>query len=763
MSDGGWYGYPSQEPDPYSQPQDDGYLSTPEYGNAPQASGYDQYGQSVQGSNQQQYRNPQNPQYYPQQPGQGQGRRGQQPGQAGQSGPGQSGQFGQPGHGQPGQQGLGQSGQFGQSGQGQSGQQGLGQSGSQGQPGMQGQGRPRPQQGPGQPRPGQQQGGGQGQGNPGMGGAPGQSGQYRQPQQPRPRQRPTPQSSQQSQNPYFQQQQQDFGYDTGTGGQYSTGQQPTTGYDTGYEGYGQQPTTGYDTGGYPRQDYERSGYDTSTGYSDQGYDSAAGYDAASYGSGSYDTDSHSGGYNSTSQGGRTNRSATSGSYAAERDPYSDLTEVGTEEVDEFPGRGGRRRAPATGEQTRVSEESRFGLLDDRDGESATESPSGPSVDEDDDEDNSRRRGGGRSGGKQKGKKARRSCMVIFLFFAILAGGLGYGGYQGYKWYQGHYGAPADYSSTTGIAATAIVTVPDGAGGTKIASILYSAGVVESERAFIVACDANSNCANIQANTYQLHKQMSAAAAVTAMLNTGNIYNKAQLLVRPGERASAVFADLEQKTSWTQSQILAAINSGNVDLPSFASAKTGAKYPFANFEGLLFTGTYQLPSYSSPTALIKAMVDKQLAMFNAVGLTQKASALGMSPYQVLIVASMARAEAGSDSADLGKISGVIYTRLKDTAEFAHLGFDTTTLYGMGNTTTVPDNLDSSNPYNTSIHGIKGLPPGPIDSVDQASVAAALAPSDNSDLYFCAVNGTVLYATTATAWHQLGQAHPGLCGD
>jgi UPF0755 protein len=663
MSDGEWYGYPPQQPDPYSQPQDDQYRSAQNYGNAPHNPGYDQYGRPIQPDpQQQQYYQQQQPQQPPQQP---------RPRPRPQS---------------QGQQSQGQQSQYGQ-------------------------------QGPA------------GQGQP-------QYGQQRPPQRPRPQQQP----QQPAQNPYFQQQQQEYGYDTSAGSQ---------------GGYAQP---GYDTGGYPRQDYQRSGYDTSAGYQNQGYDSAASYDAASYGSGSYDTGARSGGYG---RRGAQPQPQPQPAYADSHDPYADLGEQSDEPADpyEYPGRGGRRRAGNTGEQAQVSEDGRLGLLDE---DTATESPSSPGIDEDD-EDRGRRKGG-RSGGKQSGKdkKARRSCTVIFLFFALIAGGLGYGGYQAYNWYESHYGPPADYSSTSGISTTAIVNVPSGAGGTEIASLLVKAGVVKSERAFIDACNNNSQCPNIQANTYQLHEQMSAAAAVTAMLDTSNIYNKAQVLVKPGERAATVFADVEQKTGWTQAQIVSAINGGQIDLPSWATAKTGTKYPFANIEGLLFTGTYQLPDYKTPQALLKSMVDKQVTMFNAVGLTQKAASLNMTPYQVLTVASMARAEAGTDTADPAKISGVIYTRLKNYS-YSKLGFDTSTLYGLGRTSPQPtaaELADTSNPYNLRV--VRGLPPGPIDSVDQPALMGALSPTDSTDVFFCAVNGTIHYASNNTAWAQLGKLYPGSCG-
>jgi UPF0755 protein len=262
----------------------------------------------------------------------------------------------------------------------------------------------------------------------------------------------------------------------------------------------------------------------------------------------------------------------------------------------------------------------------------------------------------------------------------------------------------------------------------------------------------------------LPKGISAATAVTDLLNPQFQDSKTQLITYSGERAAQVFAALEQKTGWSDASVRAAIASGQIDLPSWDTATPGAKYPYAHIEGFIASESYDLKSYSSPTQLLKKMVDDQLAVFTSAGLATKAQALGYSEYQVLIIASMARAEAGSNPADLGKISEVIYNRLKDPALFSHLGFDTTTLYGMGNTTTTPDNADTTNRYNTSVDGIKGLPPGPIDNPDATAINAALNPTvDKTLLYFCATPDGVQYADSLTAWDELGHKYPGLCGE
>lgn len=369
---------------------------------------------------------------------------------------------------------------------------------------------------------------------------------------------------------------------------------------------------------------------------------------------------------------------------------------------------------------------------------------------------------GRRGRKPKQKKGR-NCLAVFIAFAVLAGGLGYGAFSAYSWYQGKYGPPPDFASSTGIAETVDVTIPAGSGGRTIGDLLFKADVVKSQRAFTEACSANAQCANIQANTYLLHKEMSAAAAVTALLSLNNVDDKSLLIARPGERAATVFAGLEKKKGWADADIQAAIAGGQIDLPSWDSAKPGAKFPYAHIEGFIASETYTLSAYSTPTALLKKMVDDQLAVFAEEGMADKAKSLGLTEYQLLTVASMARAEAGSNPADLNKITGVIYNRLKSVS-FQHLGFDTVTLYGMGNSTTTPDNLDKTNPYNTSVHGIVGLPPGPIDNPDQKAVDAALNPNDKTDLYFCAYDdaGDTAYAVTPTQWHELGLKYPGKCG-
>jgi UPF0755 protein len=526
-------------------------------------------------------------------------------------------------------------------------------------------------------------------------------------------------------------------------------QPPRTGYgrdpyDTGSHGAG--PEAGYDSGSYEtgqfdRRQSERPPYDRAQrdrgaqGYDRQPYESQASerrpYDADSYDQAPYRDEPRSAG-----AGGRRRAAGP-----VEPDPDPDFDEYARDEFDPEPPTRSRSRRRSTRRDEEVEED--FQLIDD----------------EHDDGDDS---GGGRSGRKPKQPKRGRNCLAVFVAFAVLAGGLGYGGYRAYQWYEGRNSEPADYTATSGTELIDVV-IPGGAGGTEIGQILYKADVIKSEGAFINACAANPQCPQIQANTYLVPKEISAASAVTLLLNPTNVDEKGLLTTYGGERAQQIFASLEKKKGWSDASVVAAMNSGKIDLPSWDTAKAGAKFPYAPIEGFICAEQYELGSYSTPQALLKKMVDDQLSLLTTQNFAAKAQTLGVTEYQLLTIASMAQAEAANAN-DLPNIAEVVFNRLKDTADFQHLGFDTVTLYGLGNTVTTPtaaDLRDTTNPYNT--HLIDGLPPSPIGNPDTAALTAAANPAQTKNVYFCAINSTTtLYATDNSQWADLGRQYPDQCG-
>src|SRR5205807_3112760 len=149
----------------------------------------------------------------------------------------------------------------------------------------------------------------------------------------------------------------------------------------------------------------------------------------------------------------------------------------------------------------------------------------------------------------------------------------------------------------------------------------------------------------------------------------------------------------------------------------------------SLEGVLFPDTYQLREPIS----IPTLVADQLQAFRRHFATVKfrfARTRRLTPYDVLIIASMVEAEAQT-ARDRPLIASVIYNRL---ANHMPLQIDATTRYATGNYTRplTQSQLNSHSPYNTRIH--LGLPPTPIDSPGLAAIEAAAHPSRTKYLYF-----------------------------
>ncbi len=173
------------------------------------------------------------------------------------------------------------------------------------------------------------------------------------------------------------------------------------------------------------------------------------------------------------------------------------------------------------------------------------------------------------------------------------------------------------------------------------------------------------------------------------------------------------------------QFLKTANSGTYSLPPYLP--DGKESP----EGFLYPLTYPIPvKTATADSVIQVLLD-QFGTEVADLPWKSARKLGVTPYEVVIVASMIEKETGVDR-DRPLISAVIYNRL---AAGMHLGIDATLLYDdptPGDNTLTARDLESDSPYNTRKH--TGVPPTPIASPQEASIAAALEPADAGFLYY-----------------------------
>jgi UPF0755 protein len=148
------------------------------------------------------------------------------------------------------------------------------------------------------------------------------------------------------------------------------------------------------------------------------------------------------------------------------------------------------------------------------------------------------------------------------------------------------------------------------------------------------------------------------------------------------------------------------------------------------EGFLFPATYDFTVRTTSAQLVAAQLEAFRRNWAKVDLGY-ASSKNLTPYDVLIIASMVEKETLSpDERQL--VAAVIYNRLH--AKMA-LGIDATLRYGLDIPPTESireSQLANPTPYNTRLH--PGLPPTPIASPGLASLQAAAHPAKVDYLYF-----------------------------
>ena len=174
----------------------------------------------------------------------------------------------------------------------------------------------------------------------------------------------------------------------------------------------------------------------------------------------------------------------------------------------------------------------------------------------------------------------------------------------------------------------------------------------------------------------------------------------------------------------------------------------------SLEGLLFPDTYQVAANETTDSVVRRMVGLMDRVAATEGVDQAPDRLGLTPYQVLIVASIIEREAKVDE-DRGKIARVVYNRLRDHMA---LEIDATLLYAAppgtnGVTQQLIDSLNS--PYNT--YKNFGLPPTPIANPGRASIHAAMNPTDGPWKYYVLADASGRHAfATTLAEHQANVA-------
>lgn len=164
--------------------------------------------------------------------------------------------------------------------------------------------------------------------------------------------------------------------------------------------------------------------------------------------------------------------------------------------------------------------------------------------------------------------------------------------------------------------------------------------------------------------------------------------------------------------------------------------------------LFLPDTYSVYWNVSPSRLAAKMLDEYNAFWNDERLG-KAHALGLSPCQVVTLASIVEEESAKRD-ERHVIAGLYLNRLR---RGMRLQADPTVKFAVGDPSLkriLNSHLATQSPYNTYL--VDGLPPGPIRIVDKATIDAVLDAPRHNYIYMCAKNDFSGYHNFASTLSQ-----------
>ncbi|MGC2380115.1 MAG: endolytic transglycosylase MltG [Mycobacterium sp.] len=347
------------------------------------------------------------------------------------------------------------------------------------------------------------------------------------------------------------------------------------------------------------------------------------------------------------------------------------------------------------------------------------------------------------------KRRIRGFVVGFLIAVVLAVV-----FVGSKMWHG-LGSQNDYAGDG--KKDLVVQVHSGDSTTAIAETLHKQDVIKTVKVFLEAAEGNQAISAIQPGYYRLRTEIPAASAVQRLTDPKSRVGK--LVIPEGQQLDDT---TDVKTNATTPGIFTMISEAScveldgdrhcvaatdlrtaaekaplpaLSVPPWAIAPvTGMGDDHHRLEGLIAPGTMNVNPSASPQSILESLISASAQQYLKSGLLDTATAMNMSPYNVLVVASLVQREAKPQ--DFTKVARVIYNRL---AEHRTLEFDSTVNYPLDRREVATTDADRGQvtPWNTYLS--EGLPATPICSPGTDALKAAEHPADGDWLYFVTIDG------------------------
>lgn len=319
------------------------------------------------------------------------------------------------------------------------------------------------------------------------------------------------------------------------------------------------------------------------------------------------------------------------------------------------------------------------------------------------------------------RRRRGGRFVAVLFVLLLVAALAVGATVAARKIIPAFSSQAEDYTGSGTTPVTVQVMPGDTAG-DVADALLAADVVKSRQAFFQVAAADPRATSLQPGFYEVRLQMAAAEAFELLLDPASRV-VGRVTVAEGLTVPQTLKVLAEGTEMPLAQYQAAAkNIPALGLPAYAEGK---------LEGFLFPATYDVEPGTTPAQVLAMMVDRFTQAAQTVDLEGRAKALGRTPHEVVVVASLIEREVRFDD-EYPKVARVVYNRLDQRIP---LGIDAAIAFGVGKVPGAPllaSDLAKDTPYENRRR--LGLPPTPIASPGEATLAGALNPEDSNVLYY-----------------------------
>ena len=281
-----------------------------------------------------------------------------------------------------------------------------------------------------------------------------------------------------------------------------------------------------------------------------------------------------------------------------------------------------------------------------------------------------------------------------------------------------------------------IVVEEGQTIAEIAQVLEDRGVLISRQVFLLYLKLTDRGTNISFGAHDFSTNMGYNEILASLAEPAKAED-VTVTIPSGKTVDEILHLLEDEGVCSYSQLRQEAMEGTF-ISELIDAIPDNEGMYYKIEGYLFPDTYQFYLNDDPHRVLQKMIDNLEDKFTPE-MREKAKEMGYTTHEILTMASVVEQEACGYFDEMPKVAALFYNRLNQWPEGQrYLQSDPTMYYEYG------DGL-----YDT--YKIEGLPPGPMGSITEEALKAAVYPDKEMKAFFFVTdkNGDFYYNDTNDA--------------